>query len=533
MEYFYTFAEHWRTFFYDWGYLVDTGGRIGGIATLLSDFLLQFSVTPFAGMIVMLLELGLVVFLLDRFCSKLSGNHWLMPMAFLAASSLVILHANPYYSFSGTVALILTLLAVNVQRGIAADVTRFWFTIVSSVVLLVAAGPTAALYVVVIFLSEFFTSPRGSLRYLLPVLVVALCAQCCVWFGWTPGIKKTLLPFGYFNPMFKGGSILMLPWTLVLADVALAGLWGALKLRKGWLCGMLLGLQVLGCAWFCILRIPGYLEPGNRMLMKLSYKVYHQDWYGVLDTCSGTPMTNLVHQNYLNLALAETGHLGDYLFKYPSYDIQSLYLKDTKDPWLYPVLSDVYFSMGHMALSQKHAFEALQTVGNYSPRLLQRLVQTNETLGYTEVAQKYRRLLSKTLFYRKWALEYTLPEDVAACVIPRNTFCAEEGLDSDLAQIVKANPAHGQTVQYLGALSLLLRDIDHFRNFIETFYGTEALPAVLPVAFQEGVSLFARGDEETLKHYNIDQKVISRFDDYLASHSSERNSFWYFLFDKL
>lgn len=533
MEYFYTFAEHWRTFFYDWGYLKDVGGRVGGFATLLSDFFLQFSVTPFLGTLVMALELGLIVFLLDRLTARISGTHLLLPMAFLPALALLVMHSNVNYDLGGTMALIIMLACANWQRRYTDFRGRLAFSMVSAVLMLLLLGPVAALYVVVLLLLEFCDSPISGLYFLLPVASVALLGQCCVWLGWTADLRHTLLPYGYFNLMLSGGSILVLPWGLLLADVVAACFWKIFRLGAKWLVWSLFAVQVLAVAWFGLFRLPKYIDKGNLFLMELSYEVAHEDWDGVLDTCSGTPMKNLIHQNYLNLALAEKGMLGDYLFTYPSYDIQSLYVKETRNPWLYPVLSDVYFSMGHMALSQRHAFESLQTFGNYSPRLLKRLVQTNEVMGYDAVGAKYRRLLSKTLFYRKWAGEYMVPDDVRGCVIAVNNFSGEHGLDRDLAQVVKADPGHRQTVQYLGSLCLLLRDVGRFRGFLETFYGTEALPEVLPVAFQEGVVAFAKGDESILKHYRIDQEVISRYETYRSSHLKEKNSFWYFLNDKL
>ena len=533
MEYFYTFAEHWRTFFYDWGYLKDVGGRVGGFATLLSDFFLQFSVTPFLGTLVMALELGLIVFLLDRLTARISGTHLLLPMAFLPALALLVMHSNVNYDLGGTMALIIMLACANWQRHFRGLRGRLVFSVASAVLMLLLLGPVAALYVVVLLLLEFCDSPISGLYFLLPVASVALLGQCCVWLGWTADLRHTLLPYGYFNLMLSGGSILVLPWGFLLADVAVACLWGVFKPCAKWLVWTLFAAQVAVTVWFGAVRLPKYFDKGNLFLMELSYEVAQEDWDGVLDTCSGTPMKNLVHQNYLNMALAEKNMLGDYLFTYPSYDIQSIYVKETRNPWLYPVLSDVYFSMGHMALSQRHAFEALQTFGNYSPRLLKRLVQTNEVLGYDAVGAKYRRLLSKTLFYRKWAGEYMVPDDVRGCVMPVNNFSGEHGLDRDLAQVVKADPGHRQTVQYLGSLCLLLRDVGRFRGFLETFYGTEALPEVLPVAFQEGVVAFAKGDESILKHYRIDQEVISRYETYRSSHLKEKNSFWYFLNDKL
>ena len=122
----------------------------------------------------------------------------------------------------------------------------------------------------------------------------------------------------------------------------------------------------------------------------------------------------------------------------------------------------------------------------------------------------YRSPLESTLFYKDWATAHRrfLWNDPAVetdsilgskrkCLFPDNRFSGIKGLDDDLKQIVLKNPMHKTTIQYLGSLYLLSKDIPRFKATLETFYGTPALPSVLPVCFQEGVVVFAAGDRET------------------------------------
>ncbi len=69
------------------------------------------------------------------------------------------------------------------------------------------------------------------------------------------------------------------------------------------------------------------------------------------------------------------------------------------------IMSDVYMQMGMVAMSQRAAFEAMESIEDFnkSGRSLQRLVMTNLADGQYEVARKYLLLLESTLFYRSWA----------------------------------------------------------------------------------------------------------------------------------
>lgn len=77
------------------------------------------------------------------------------------------------------------------------------------------------------------------------------------------------------------------------------------------------------------------------------------------------------------------------------------------------IMSEVYLHLGLVAMSQRCAFEAMESIDDYnkSPRALQRLAVTALVCHQPELARKYLLLLSKTLFYRQWALR-TLPMTV-------------------------------------------------------------------------------------------------------------------------
>ena len=116
------------------------------------------------------------------------------------------------------------------------------------------------------------------------------------------------------------------------------------------------------------------------------------------------------------------------------------------------------------------------------------------------------------------------------CLFPDNRFSGSKGLDVDLKQILHSHPSHRITLQYLGSLYLLSKDLPRFQQTLETFYGTPSLPeGSLPVHFQEGVMAFAANQPQLLEHYQITADVRQRYEAFLQNPSSGRNTVWYFL----
>lgn len=167
--------------------------------------------------------------------------------------------------------------------------------------------------------------------------------------------------------------------------------------------GTLIAAQLACAVAFTFVGIPQYIDRNNEVFKELNHYARHCQWDKITDKCENMPMNNLLFQNYHNVALAEQGLLADQLFMQPCIDIQTIYVPGNKTPYLSALLSDIYFSMGHIAFSQRYAFEANEGMGNFSPRMLQRLVQTSLIYGHYGTAKKYLDILESTLFYKDWA----------------------------------------------------------------------------------------------------------------------------------
>lgn len=195
--------------------------------------------------------------------------------------------------------------------------------------------------------------------------------------------------------------------------------------------------------------------------------VEDQNWEKIISQCKNRKVNNLLELNMLNLSLAETGQLQKRLREQPCQDVNSLFVLQIHSPYVAALLSDIYWSMGEISMSQMYAFEANEKMNNLSPRLLKRLVLTNIVFGYYEVAAKYLNWLDKTLFYHAWSAHYRqLLNDVAvnkdlelrlkrACIPAQNVFPSAQSVIYDLEQILATNPEHATSAEYLSAIKRL------------------------------------------------------------------------------
>lgn len=231
---------------------------------------------------------------------------------------------------------------------------------------------------------------------------------------------------------------------------------------------------------------------------------------------------------HLNLALAQKGELGDKAFSYTQAGSEGLWPEWSQNGENGALLSDIYFAMGYVSLAQRMAFETdVLSPKGHNPQMLARLVQTNLIFGAYEVAEKYIIELEKKPATRAWARSQRrfLSDDAAIeadpllssmrkCIPSQNFTSGDTGLTEALKAIIRANPAHRQSVEYLGTLYLLDLDFDGFRSFLDEFYGTEALPE-LPRSFAEAACMMSEMDHGYWKRVGVRQETYNTFRDFV------------------
>ena len=201
--------------------------------------------------------------------------------------------------------------------------------------------------------------------------------------------------------------------TPILGALTMALLCMALQLVSMWLLHRLLRKK-----WRMVSALLSMIPPvllcvmvnkpvgGTMEELEYDFLLRQGKWEEIIDKNQANKTMLLSCQNAVRIALWKTGRL-------KLQDMRSC-LMNPKEVLSSRVsaymMSDIYLLLAQVGMSQRAAFEAMESIDNYdkSGRSLQRLVETSLITGRTEVALKYISLLEHTLFYRSWAKKMRL-----------------------------------------------------------------------------------------------------------------------------
>ena len=355
--------------------------------------------------------------------------------------------------------------------------------------------------------------------------------------------RFAFLPDAYYHHLLEPKSVIYFSWwgVWLLTGYAL------IVYRRNWSLKTTKSKRLVAVSLFvCLIAVfyIGTLRFGElkmRRYMMLDHYSRTGQWQKIEADCQGK-ITNFLYMNILARALAEQGKLADAMFDYQFRGPQALAVNWNRTEDVSVLLSDIYFTAGNIALSQRLAFEGNSCArGNYNARLLQRLVQTNLIYGEYAVAEKYIRLLEKSWTYRDWAKQQRkflykdaevendplLGSKRSLLLSPEDTTqqkVAGEQLEPAMQLPILANSAKARTAfEYLMGAYLLKKDMASFQYMIDRYLGTLLLPD-LPVAYQEALIVAHEKNPEGLNKYPLSKEVMNRYADFRKQILSNRNN---------
>ena len=522
------YIEQLQLFRYAADYWIAQLSEVGGVAALLGEGLTQYFAYPYVGPVVIAALLtgvfGWTAAILRQLQPK--REPWLL--ALLPALALLLIQFDFNYLLKGTVAFVGMELALFAWMRVQRPGLRGISALFGVLFLYLTLGPIAGLFAACTLLIDLFTR-RGKRAYIFDLFAIALfalLAGLAVELTWVRNAAFAWTAQAYYHPILSPKPVIYFAWICLPVALLLTALWPAqtvLSVRRQWIEGL---VQVALFAALCYVAIPRYAHREAYPLKQLDYANRQGNWDEVLRLSQG-PIQNYLYLNYLNRALAEKGVLGDQAFAFNQHGPQGLMVGWDKTFSVSLLLSDVYFTLGEIALSQEMAFEAnVSVIGAGSPRCLMRLVQTNLIFGAYPIAEKYLRLLEQMPVYREWARQHRtfLYDDAAVEADPllgmkrRGLPTASDlagiyGLEHDLLLRAKQLPEYALPIQFVGVQRLLAKDLQGFQALLDTYYGTPALPT-LPVSFQEAVIMLTERQPERWSYYQVSPAVTTRYGEY-------------------
>lgn len=537
-EYHFYYIEQSQLFLFSEAYIRNKLLLPGGFSMLVAEFLVQFFIRPYVGALVtavLLTGVGVCTAGIVKRIAPVSGLFILYVLPMLA---LLFMHFDFNYRVQGTVCYLMMMALLCGYMRIRNDLFRLVAGCVLVPVLFWLAGSITVLFAGMVCLFEGLRKTPKWYISLIGVAEVLLLGVGTVYFSLMGEYRWVFGPDLYYHYTLHPKEIIYYSWIclplvfLIAFFVRNKNSLSGKKLFAGISCIAQLAM-IAAVLWW---GMPKYSDAKTLKLKKLDYFARTEQWDKTIEECKGK-LTNFLYMCHLNMALANKGELSDKMFNFDQRGPQGLLVQWNKSENISCMLSDIYFTMGATASSQEMAFEGyVSAMEDGNPRMLKRLVQTNLIYGTYPVAEKYISILEKTYAYRDWAQsqrKYLYNDEVVESdpilgtrrrMLPdRNSLAMIKGLAGDLALFLEKGPANSATLQYLGAMYLLAKDLEGFKALVEKYYGTEFLP-VLPVHFQEAVIVMSEKEPDYWKRFNVSETIVARFTDYKKQVLANRNN---------
>ena len=529
-EYLFFFRETLMVFYYDLNIIAERYLGVGGPCLLLTHWITQFFILKYVGALVTSLLGTLSALMLWASMPAHKRAMVLLPLCILPFIFQCHALFDIYYDYRGIVAFFLfTLFAYGYM--LIADRTgkpnlKILWTSLLALLLYYIAGAVGFLFTIYILIIELTSKPLQSWRFVLPIGLILLLSFYLIIWGVVPRWRDAVSNAAYYEPILEATNFFYTSWIIacvlpLLAPLA-ASLQAKIKPLLTIVCALLMLIGVAAFSTWSAERNQQKMYP----MIAMDHFINEHDWEGLLQL-PYTQSSNFILMNRVNLALSHTGRFLDDFFRYPQiapYSILTELNELALDVEINTTLSELFWQMDNIASADEKAFNTYEGLRYGSPTNLQMLIRTSLVFGRYSHAEKYIKLLEKTLFYKDWATSQRrfLYNDKAVEAdpeygskrrsLPEGTreFIQARGPYYDLLLTIRSNPKAIAARDYAIGYLLLANDIPHINSFIEEFYGTEVLPQ-MPLRLQEAAVAANEKNLDWCRSHGVDDKVIEDY----------------------
>ena len=501
------FEEQFQFFPLTGDFLFSKLSHPGGISGYLGGFLTQFYYLSFAGPLIiagLLLALQQVT---KKILDIINPDPVLFPLSFLPSLFGALILCNEFYPLSAITGFLLAMLGGLIYVSIRIDKYRFYAGLVLIPAIYWMAGGSFISLLLLMLVYELLCNLKSHKKnsgsydlkvwYLLAYLLIGIIIPLLVrQFLILQPVMMSFMSEFYYNILtgipFLVLALFILPPLLLVIVYKIS-----VKERRK---KVALTFQLAAFLVLCFFGIKSFANFEAEEIMTYDYLVRNGSWNKVLEFAEKKPPRNFLSLSMLNLSLARTGQLGDRMFNYEQHGTNGLFLPFNKE-YVAPLMgSEIFYSLGLTNASQEYVFESMETIPSMgkSSRVLKRLAETNLINGQYKVAEKYMKLLQKTIFYRKWAENaetYLYNEEKInndpewgqkrKFMVRNDYFFHVKNMEASLNRMVKEHPDNKIAFEYLMAFYMINKDL---RNFVNLVPALEKINyQTLPVSYQEAM----------------------------------------------
>jgi len=243
---------------------------------------------------------------------------------------------------------------------------------------------------------------------------------------------------------------------------------------------------------------------------------------------------------FYNLVKAQKGELPDNLLKYKPNQLGTFYAIGPETPRLVIInMNELYWALGDMTMTERAAMMTnVFAPNNRNVRMIKRLAECNIVSGDTLAANKYLRLLDKTIAYSRWSKGIQKGEGLQKLLDKRvysnqaDTVRLNDNLHMVMMELLDSNPDNKPALDYILCSTLLLKDLNNFKRDYDR-YCTETGKPRRKKLYQQALMIYLAGTQapqEEWTKYIYDQTEVQRFQDYSAHRGDPRfsDTYWYY-----
>ena len=246
---------------------------------------------------------------------------------------------------------------------------------------------------------------------------------------------------------------------------------------------------------------------------------------------------------FYNLVQAQRGQLPDNLLKFTPTDLGTFYRIGPETPMLtIRNMNELYWALGDMTFTERAAMMTnVFSRDNRNVRMMQRLAECNIVSGDSLAAEKYLRILDKTLVYHQWAENIRrhgkdIYKEKIRMVNRHDTITITDNAHFLMMQLLDANPDNTIALDYILCSTLLLKDIANFKRDYDRYCIETGKPRIKKL-YQEALCIWLAGTnapQEDWQRYIQSQNVMQRFMEYSQQRGNPKfkETYWYY-FDKI
>ena len=546
--------EQFQLFLFDSDYLTGRLAVPGGVAAYLAEFLTQFYNHPWMGAAVLAVLHVLLQLLTERLMRRenggkpLSGILW--GLSFLPSLALWFVLGDESLMPAFTVSLLCVLMVMASYPS--GRKNQLAYALCAVPVVYWVAGPLVwmlAVYVLIIGWRDSASRWRG----LCLGVAMLMFGFVCVWLSalFEPYPLRCLLGsiFYYRFPEVVPLSVVALPALCLLVVGATSPLERVAVRAKNprWVAGGVWAVLLAASLFW----IPQGYDKQKYELVEYDYLVRTGQWEKIVRKAEQHQPSLPMSVCAVNLALGMTNQLGDRAFEFFQHGAEGLLPKFVRDFNSTQLTGEAYFQLGLVNTAQRYAFEAMEAIPNYykSGRAVKRLAETNLINGQYRVAEKYLRMLEKTVFYRRWAqsrremlADTTLIDRhpvygrLRRLRLTDDFLFSEAELDKICGQLLMHDKENRLAMQYLVLYPLLERDLDKFMNYAAY---ANSLSGYNPTICQEGIAFACMAGNRGIPRGAVSAPVMNRFTHFGRAYAQGgknapgleafRNTVWYYL----